>query len=398
MYAAPRKHPLQTFRFWFFVTASVAFTLAWRFDLLPFRIGPPPTGSRSNEEFTEVDLERPAGSADVFRHPREELTEGDAPHSEPASPLDSFTLPGAQQEPVPPSQAEVVNDPRTLAAHQSATADESGAGHLLSTARRYDRQIRQTASVSDSSATQNQWTLQTAEQLLASPAIEFTEIDQLSSSNDPNDHIEAHRKLSEIYWQQPEVRDQLRTRIDQLAQRLYFMPQTHYMEAYEVQPGEVLQTIAEKYDVPWQYLAKLNRVDPQRLRAGQRIKVIKGPFSAIVDLSDFEITIHAHGYFVTRYQCGIGKDGSTPIGTFTVENKQVDPTYYGPHGVIDHDDPSNPLGERWIDIGNSYGIHGTIDPESIGHSESAGCIRMHNDEVAAVYDLLSIGSEVTIRQ
>ena len=77
--------------------------------------------------------------------------------------------------------------------------------------------------------------------------------------------------------------------------------------------------------------------------------------------------------------------------------KLVDPTYYGPDGVIAHDDPANPLGERWIDIGNSYGIHGTIDPASIGKSESQGCIRLHNDDVEAVYDLLTIGSEVVIR-
>src|SRR5690606_10194684 len=141
----------------------------------------------------------------------------------------------------------------------------------------------------------------------------------------------------------------------------------------------------------------LNRVDPRRVRAGQRLKVIKGPFSAIVDLSDYELTIHAHGYFVTRYPVGIGKDGSSPIGKFAGLEKLVDPTYYGPDGVVNHDDPANPLGDRWIDIGNSYGIHGTIDPASIGKSESQGCIRLHNDDVEAVYDLLTIGSEVVIR-
>ena len=127
------------------------------------------------------------------------------------------------------------------------------------------------------------------------------------------------------------------------------------MDAYQVQPGDMLQKIAGQYDVTWQYLAKLNRVDPRKVRAGQRLKVIKGPFSAIVDLSDYEITIHAHGYYVTRYPVGIGKDGSSPIGKFTVQEKLVDPTYYGPTASIEHDDPANPLGERWIDVGNSYG-------------------------------------------
>ncbi len=407
MYAAPRKHPLQTFRFWFFVTGSVAVTLAWRFDLLPFRIGSPETGSRSDETFTEVDLSPSADSAEIIRHPPEVATAGsEAPFfaaaSEPVSQTGSFTLPDAQGEPLPPANNEQAAAPSTQTPQPFVGTDTSATSPPFPTdttsTSDTDQQVRQTASVSDPFASQQEPPVRTAEQLLAAPAIDFTEIDRLSSSNDPGEHIEAHRKLSQIYWQHPEPHDQLRQRIDELAQRVYFMPQTHYMAAYEVQQGEMLQTIAKQYDVPWQYLAKLNRVDPQRLQAGQRIKVIKGPFSAIIDLSDYEVTIHAHGYFVTRYSCGIGKDGSTPIGTFTVENKQVDPTYYGPQGVIEHDDPANPLGERWIDIGNSYGIHGTIDPDSIGRNESRGCIRMHNDDVAAVYDLLSIGSEVTIRE
>ena len=150
--------------------------------------------------------------------------------------------------------------------------------------------------------------------------------------------------------------------------------------------------------MPWQYLVKLNRVDPQRIRPGQKLKVIKGPFSAVVDLSDFEITIHSHGYFVCTYPVGIGKDGSSPIGKFTVLNKVVNPQYTDPSGqVIDSDDPSNPLGERWIDLGDSYGIHGTIEPDSIGQAESRGCIRMRNTDVNDTFDLLGTGSEVIIR-
>jgi lipoprotein-anchoring transpeptidase ErfK/SrfK len=65
--------------------------------------------------------------------------------------------------------------------------------------------------------------------------------------------------------------------------------------------------------------------------------------------------------------------------------------------VIDGDDPQNPLGPRWLDLGNSYGIHGTIDPASIGKAESRGCIRMRNQDVKEVFDMLGVGSEVTIR-
>ena len=216
---------------------------------------------------------------------------------------------------------------------------------------------------------------------------------------DDGQDLAAHRELSRLYWKQPDVRPLLASRLATTARRIYFSPQPHYMPAYEVQPGDLLSTIAARYHVPWEYLAKLNQADPRKIRVGQRLKVIKGPFSAAVDLKRFELTIHAHGYYVHRYPVGIGKDNSTPIGTFPVLNRLENPTYYGPNGVvIDADDPANPLGEHWIDLGDSYGIHGTINPDSIGRAASKGCIRMHNHHAAEVFKLLSTESTVVIRR
>ncbi len=222
------------------------------------------------------------------------------------------------------------------------------------------------------------------------------EIDRLLAAGD---RLAAHKEMSKIYWKEAELRPVLQGRIDANAKVIYFSPQPHFMDAYMVQPDDQLSMIARHYSVPWQYLAKLNNADPKRIRPGQRLKVIKGPFAAMVDLSDFELIVHAHGYYVKRYRIGIGKDDSTPTGKFSVKEKLVNPTYYGPNGlVIDKDDPANPLGERWIDLGDSYGIHGTIRPDSIGKAESKGCIRLANADVEEVFDLLEKGSEVIIRR
>jgi lipoprotein-anchoring transpeptidase ErfK/SrfK len=211
------------------------------------------------------------------------------------------------------------------------------------------------------------------------------------------DDIEAHRLMSEWYWKEPASRPAFMAQLEQSARKIYLQPQPHYMDPHVVQAGQMLSSVAKEYNVPWQYLAKLNRTDARRIKPGQKLKVIKGPFSAVVDLSDFELTIHAHGYFVKRYQVGIGRDNSSPYGNFKVQDKLTDPTYYGPTKIIEHDDPENPLGEYWISIGDSFGIHGTIDPNSIGKAESEGCIRLRNEDIAEVYDFLSIGSDVTIR-
>ncbi|QDT52949.1 Putative L,D-transpeptidase YkuD [Caulifigura coniformis] len=211
------------------------------------------------------------------------------------------------------------------------------------------------------------------------------------------DDIEAHRLMSEWYWKEPQSRPAFMDVLEQSARKIYLQAHPHYMDPHVVQQGQMLSTIAKEYGVPWQYLARLNRTDARRIKPGQKLKVIKGPFSAVVDLSDFELTIHAHGYFVKRYQVGIGKDNSSPYGNFKVQNKLTDPTYYGPTKIIEHDDPENPLGEYWISIGDSFGIHGTIHPDSIGKAESEGCIRLRDEDIAEVYDFLSEGSDVTIR-
>lgn len=220
-----------------------------------------------------------------------------------------------------------------------------------------------------------------------------------------NRFLAAHKALSKLYWDEPQLRSVIASRIDATARSIYFDPQPHYMPAYEVAPGDQLRVFARQYNVPWEYLARLNRIDdPGRIKAGQRIKVIKGPFAAVIDLSDFVLTVHGHGYYVRRYPVGVGKDGTTPMGTFRVVLKEANPKYYGPDVVMERDDPANPLGERWIGLDDgagrptSYGIHGTIDPGSIGKAESRGCVRLRNEDVAEVYDLLGVGSEVVIQR
>jgi L,D-transpeptidase ErfK/SrfK len=214
-----------------------------------------------------------------------------------------------------------------------------------------------------------------------------------------SDLLKAHRELSKLYWAKPNWRPAIKDRIERTANAIYFDPQPQFLQPYVVKPNDQLAVFAKKYNVPWEYLAKLNHVDAKKIQPGQQLKVIKGPFSAIVELNSYTMTVHAYGYFVRAYKIGIGKDGATPLGKFTVLKKIVNPQYTDPQGrVIDGGDPTNPLGDRWLDLGNSYGIHGTIDPTSIGKAESRGCIRLRNEDVEEVYDMLAVGSEVAIRR
>lgn len=186
---------------------------------------------------------------------------------------------------------------------------------------------------------------------------------------------------------------------------------------YQVVGGERLGTIAYKHALSWELLSRINGVTPRKLRSGQWIKIFKGPFHAIVYKSQFrmEIYLGAPGgpgsMYVRGFPVGLGKDNSTPTGLWMCKagDKIRHPRYYPPRGgdVIAPDDPKNPLGGYWIALEGldgqavgkeSYGIHGTIDPDSIGKQSSMGCIRLRADDISWVFDLLVDGkSKVLVK-
>lgn len=188
-----------------------------------------------------------------------------------------------------------------------------------------------------------------------------------------------------------------------------------YAEIVKVQPGDALERIARRHRTTHQLLQRINNItDPTRLRAGQSVKVIKGPFAGIVTKSRFELAIYLgtdkdpFQTLIAVYPVGLGRDDSTPTGLWKVGEKLENPKFWGASNLppMEADDPKNPLGEHWIQLVGTrgeaanrtdYGIHGTIEPDSIGKQTSLGCVRMRADQVAEVYTLLTRGSTVLIR-
>lgn len=173
-----------------------------------------------------------------------------------------------------------------------------------------------------------------------------------------------------------------------------------FVGRHVVAPGESLQKIAARYDVSDDLLARINGIaNKNMIRAGRSLKIIHGPFNAVIRRNDFTLDVYLQNTFIKRYKVGLGADGNTPIGEWKVGAKLVNPTYYPPRGgnIVSADDPENPLGERWIELvgisgdalgQEGYGIHGTIEPDSIGQNMSLGCVRLYNEDVAELYALL----------
>ncbi len=178
------------------------------------------------------------------------------------------------------------------------------------------------------------------------------------------------------------------------------LPNDPLVDRYVIKPGDSLGKIATAYKVSDDLIARVNGIrDKNRIRAGQAIKIIKGPFRAVVNTEDYSLGLYLGNTFVKQFRVGLGQDESTPRGEWEVATKLVNPTYYPPRGghIVAADDPNNPLGERWIGLHGisgeavgqlRYGIHGTNEPDSIGKSVSLGCVRMHNEDVETVFECL----------
>ncbi len=191
-------------------------------------------------------------------------------------------------------------------------------------------------------------------------------------------------------------------------------------EAYTVASGDLLIRVAPRYNLTYQFIETINGIDARRIRVGQRIKVVRGPFHAVVDKSDYRMDMYLPGpggsgarpVYICSFLVGLGEDDSTPLGAWVVRRggKMSNPNWTNPRNgkYYAANDPMNPVGEHWIGLSGiddqtrgltGYGIHGTIEPESVGRSASMGCVRMHTDDVDLVYQMLVEGqSTVTIRE
>lgn len=167
---------------------------------------------------------------------------------------------------------------------------------------------------------------------------------------------------------------------------------------YEVRKGEGLAKIARNFNTTVELISKANGLKDGILRYGKKLKITKLKFSIVVDKSQNILTLKADGNVFKTYRVSTGKNSCTPTGQFKIVTKIVNPPWYPPEGkVIQPGDPRNVLGSRWLGISKpSYGIHGTIDPGSIGRSITEGCVRMKNADVEELYSIVPEGTEVVI--
>lgn len=209
-------------------------------------------------------------------------------------------------------------------------------------------------------------------------------------------------------------RAELRSRLESLAETLTFsravVPGDDTVRSYRIQPGDRLSQIAVRENVgnSWQFVARVNGIaDPGRIRVGQQIKIVNGPFHAVVHKRAYRLDLFledrdssGNHLFVRSFDVGLGEYDSTPTGSWIVRNREKNPSWVNPRNPAERyerDDPMNPIGDFWVGLDGTdeltrlevgYGLHGTIDPDSIGQQQSMGCVRLLDDDIELIFEVM----------
>lgn len=192
-----------------------------------------------------------------------------------------------------------------------------------------------------------------------------------------------------VEWQQ---------KIEDLNIKLLFSPvATPKSTIYEIKPGDTLTQIARQFKTTAELIRKSNGLSDNKIFPGRKIKLWTAPFSILVDKSQNILLLKSDEEVIKTYTVSTGKDNSSPVGTFKVINKLINPTWYKAGAAVPAGSPENILGTRWLGINLSgYGIHGTTDPKSLGKQATQGCVRMANSDVEELYAIVPEGTEVVI--
>jgi L,D-transpeptidase ErfK/SrfK len=186
-----------------------------------------------------------------------------------------------------------------------------------------------------------------------------------------------------------------------------------------VLPGESLIEIARQYDLGYNEIESANPgldafvptpgatvaiptawIVPRAASTGKGTRVV-------VNLSEMRLYLLPKSGPPMTFPVGVGTEGwTTPVGTFSVIQKQVNPPWYPPASIRKEEPdlpamvppgPENPLGTHALRLNRgSILIHGTDKPFGVGRKASHGCLRLYPEDIPILFERVPVGAQVTI--
>jgi lipoprotein-anchoring transpeptidase ErfK/SrfK len=131
------------------------------------------------------------------------------------------------------------------------------------------------------------------------------------------------------------------------------------------------------------------------------------PGTVIIHTSERFLYVVQDGQRAVRYGIGVGREGFQWSGLERITRKQEWPDWRPPPEMLERQPylprfmaggEGNPMGARALYLGNTvYRLHGTNQPQTIGHAVSSGCFRLVNGDIIDLYDRIPVGTRVIIR-
>jgi L,D-transpeptidase ErfK/SrfK len=191
-------------------------------------------------------------------------------------------------------------------------------------------------------------------------------------------------------------------------------PITGSVFEYTVQSGDYLIKIGARFGVEATALSRDNGLDYEALLKPAQKLIIDNRHivpemreqGLLINLPQRMLYYFQAGELISAYPVGLGKPTwPTPTGEISVIDKAVNKTWRIPKSIqeemrreglaVKTEVPpglDNPLGKHWLGLSlPAIGIHGTIAPASIYHFQSHGCIRLHPDDIAALFSQIELG-------
>ena len=150
---------------------------------------------------------------------------------------------------------------------------------------------------------------------------------------------------------------------------------------YQVRAGDSLETIAQQYQVPWQLLAKINGIqNPNALIPGERLKIIRGPFQAQLNVRQGWLALFVDGLYAGRFRVESSAPLAKPDGAYPVAKFSTDPS------------GGTSSGAPYISLGGD--LHLRVPNDALPPGVTA--VRISQQDMGDVFDMLSERSQVTI--
>jgi L,D-transpeptidase ErfK/SrfK len=188
---------------------------------------------------------------------------------------------------------------------------------------------------------------------------------------------------------------------------------------YIVQDEDSFASIGSRFGIEASVLAQVNGLNPKtRLQAGSSVRVDNRHIvpdgindGILINIPQRMLFFLNGGVLTAAYPVALGRPTwRTPQGDFTVVQTEEDPVWTVPKSIQREmarngrevetrvePGPDNPLGGYWIGLSMpALGIHGTTAPRSIYRFRSHGCIRLHPDDAAQLFPMVTVGTPVRI--